>query len=412
MTPKGRPAPPANSTDAAPRQPRWQRRSLYVLIGALALLLLTGGGMVALVELRGYCPPDFVPLQGNPRAPPYVQNVTSTSATIMWRTASETNGRVAYGEEGDLEHIAEGEIAELHAIRLTDLEPDTQYAYEVRSGSVTYETEQFHTAPGPNEEITAIVVGDTGSGDVQQEQLAEVMEDMNADLLLHTGDVVYQRGAACHYDDRYYEPYRELIDSVPVYPVLGNHDVLTDNGEPFLTAFDLPTESSGTERFYSFDYGPLHVAALDSELYYGDDAISTEEQKEWLRQDLRATDRPWKVVVIHRPPYSSSPYHGGDRNILEDLVGIFEEEGVDVVFAGHEHVYERLKPINGITYFVTGGGGGDLRSAGESELTAVSLLRYHALEVAVGPDRMHVQAIGIDDVVLDTVELTLVPETP
>lgn len=409
MSLNDRPTPPADRTNAAQR---WRRWSLYVLSGALALLLLTGGGMVALVELRGYCPPDFVPLQGNPRALPYVQNVTSTSATIMWRTASETDGRVAYGEEGNLDRVVEGEMAELHAIQLTDLEPDTQYTYEARSGEVTYETEQFRTAPGPNEQITAIVVGDTGSGDVQQEQIAEVMEGMNGDLLLHTGDVVYQRGAACHYDDRYYEPYRDLIDSVPVYPALGNHDVLTDNGEPYLTAFDLPAESSGTERFYSFDYGPLHVAALDSELYYGDHAISTEVQREWLRQDLRSTDRPWKVVVIHRPPYSSSPYHGGDRTILEDLVSIFEEEGVDVVFAGHEHVYERLKPIKGITYFVTGGGGGNLRSAGETELTAVSLLRYHALKVEVGPDRMQVQAIGIDDVVLDTVELTPVPEMP
>ena len=406
MTVPDQSTPQSDHASSAGRRPRRRRWSTYLLIALVALVVVAGGGYVALVEYRGYCGSDFLPLEDDVAAEPYVQNVTSNAATIMWRTEASVDGTVTFGADGDLDQLAEGESTELHTVRLTGLEPGTEYAYRVQSGDTTFETSTFSTAPGPDGAITAIVVGDTGSGDEQQQQMSEVMEGMNGDLLLHTGDVVYQRGAACHYEERYYDPYAALIDSVPVYPVLGNHDVLTDNGEPYLTAFELPAESSGTERFYSFDYGPMHVAALDSELYYGDDSISTEEQKAWLRADLQATDRPWKVVVIHRPPYSSSPYHGGDRNILEDLVGIFEEEGVDVVFAGHEHVYERLKPINDITYFVSGGGGGDLRGAGTTELTAVSALRYHALEVEATPDRMVIEAVGIDGDVFDRIELT------
>lgn len=391
-----------------PRVRRPGRPSGKALVLGILILIVVGGGTVrALVQFVGYCTSDFFPpFDIDVSAAPYIQNVSGTAATVMWRTNDAVDGTVEYGTGDVLGHQAESETAEIHAVRLTGLEPDTVYSYQVQSGGRSYDRSSFRTAPDPDGEVTAIVVGDTGSGDEAQRQIAEVMAGIDADLLLHTGDVVYKRGGACHYESRYYDPYERMIDSVPVFPVLGNHDVRTDNGEPFLDAFALPQESSGTERYYSFDYGPMHVTALDSELYYGDDSIATEAQKAWLREDLASTDRPWKVVVIHRPPYSSSPYHGGDQQILEDLVSIFEEGGVDVVFAGHEHAYERLVPINGITYFVTGGGGGDLRGAGQSALTAMSLLDYHTLRVQVSPDRMLIEAIGIDGQVFDRVQIT------
>jgi 3',5'-cyclic AMP phosphodiesterase CpdA len=383
------------------------RRGLSIgLIALLLIFVVAGGTLAVLVQFRGYCPADFLPIGANIEAPPYVQNVTSTAATVMWRTPGETEGIVEFGETAQLGRSAGGELARLHAVRLTGLQPDTEYMYRVQSPGIEDEIETFRTAPGPEGEVEAVVVGDTGSGDTPQEKLSAVMLGIEPDLVLHTGDVVYPRGGECGYEERFYEPYNELIASAPVYPVLGNHDVLSENGEPYLTAFDLPAEKSGTERFYSFDYGPLHVAALDSELYYGDDSIPTEQQKEWLREDLRNTDRPWKIVIIHRPPYNSSPYHGADQRVLEDLVEIFEEGGVDVVFAGHEHVYERLKPINGVQYFVTGGGGADLRGGDTSDLTLASALVYHALRMEASPERLLIEAVDIDGEIFDQVELT------
>lgn len=379
--------------------------SSRIAVLLVVVLLASGAGYATFVGIQGYCGPQFLPYEGELTAEPYIQAVSSTEATVMWRTADEVDGEVAYGTGETLDRVAEGQPATIHAIQLTDLEPDTVYTYRASSGNTMYAPQTFRTAPGPDGEVTAIVLGDSGSGEDPQFELADVMEGTPADLILHAGDVVYKRGPTCHYDDNFYVPYQDLIGSVPVFPVLGNHDVRTDNGEPWLDAFEPPAESSGTERFYSFDFGPMHVAALDSELYYDDDAFSTAAQKAWLQEDLASTDRPWKVVLIHRPPYSSSPYHGGDQQILEDLVHIFEEQGVDVVFTAHEHVYERLVPINGITYFVTGGGGGNLRDAGESELTAVTALRYHFLRVEVGPEEMVIEAVGIDGEVFDRVEL-------
>lgn len=408
--------PDESTTVSSPKPgPRWARMRKGLSLALITLLLafvVAGGTLAVLVQFRGYCPADFLPIGPDVQASPYVQNLTGTAATIMWRTPGETEGIVEFGETSLLGRTAESEPGHLHAVRLTGLEPDTEYMYRVQSAGVEGNIETFHTAPGPDGTVTAVVVGDTGTGESPQERISSVMLEMEPDLVLHTGDVVYPRGGECGYEDRFYEPYEELIASVPVYPVLGNHDVLTENGEPYLMAFALPAESSGTERFYSFDYGPLHVAALDSELYYLDESIPAEQQKAWLREDLRATDRPWKVVVIHRPPFNSSPYHGADPRVLEDLVEIFEEEGVDVVFAGHEHVYERLKPIDGVQYFVTGGGGADLRGAGTSELTALSALRYHALRVEATPEQILIEAVGIDGEVFDQVELVKAAQAP
>ncbi len=377
-----------------------------VTVGLLLVFVLTGGVLAGLVRLGGFCGADFLPIDVDLAVEPYVQNVTTTSATIMWRTPLETEGAVSFGKTQELGRTVASDEARVHTVRLTDLEPNTRYFYRVETPGLPRDLESFHTPPGPDGTITAAVVGDSGTGNRAQIQIAEVMLAMEPDLVLHTGDVVYPRGGECRYDDHYYDPYRDLIASVPVYPVLGNHDVLTDNGEPYLDAFDLPSEGSGTERFYSFDVGPLHVAALDSELYYRDDSIPPAVQKDWLVEDLRQTDRPWKIVVIHRPPFNSSPYHGPDPHVLEDLVGIFTAEGVDVVFAAHEHVYERLKPIDGVTYFVTGGGGGRLRGVGTSDLTAVSALRHHALKLEASPERLIIEAIGTDGETFDQIELT------
>ncbi|MDQ4100324.1 MAG: metallophosphoesterase [Chloroflexota bacterium] len=381
------------------------RRSTVALVGLLALVF-TAGLLATLIPFVGYCGADFLPIDDDLTVEPYVQNVTATSASILWRTPDESGSLLQFGETPNLDQTIASNDVLLHHVEITGLKPDSEYSYRVMAVGFDRGFGSFRTAPGPDAIVTAAVVGDTGSGEEPQYEVAEVMSALDPDLVLHTGDVVYPRGGECHYDDRYYAPYQGLIDSVPVYPVLGNHDIRTDNGEPYLKAFDFPADSSGTERFYSFDYGPMHITAIDSELYYEDESIPPSAQKAWLIKDLRRTDRPWKVVVIHRPPFNSAPYHGGDPKVLEDLVEIFTAEGVDVVFSGHEHVYERLKPIGGVTYFVTGGGGGDLRGAGTSELTAVSALRYHALRLEVGPERLVVEAVGVGGEVFDRVELT------
>ncbi len=146
------------------------RRGLSIgLIALLLIFVLAGGTLAVLVQFRGYCPADFLPIGTSIEASPYVQNVTSTAATVMWRTPGETEGVVQFGETTQLGRSAEGDLARLHAVRLTGLQPDTVYMYRVQSPGIEEEIETFRTAPGPEGEVEAVVVGDTGSGDISQE---------------------------------------------------------------------------------------------------------------------------------------------------------------------------------------------------------------------------------------------------
>jgi 3',5'-cyclic AMP phosphodiesterase CpdA len=177
------------------------------------------------------------------------------------------------------------------------------------------------------------------------------------------------------------------------------------NGAAFLENFHPPLGSPGsTKRYYSFDWGNTHFVAIDSELYHGDRGSEPEEQKTFLVQDLVASRKRWKVAFLHRSPYGSSR-HGGDGRIREELEPIFVKYGVDLVFSGHDHVYERTVPIRGVTYVVSGGGGRRLYPAGYGELTASSVSAHHVVLVRVRGRRLLLEAVEVDGKVVDRLEL-------
>ena len=177
------------------------------------------------------------------------------------------------------------------------------------------------------------MVGDSGSGGKGQLAVAALLGCLEPDLVLHTGDVVYPAGQERHYDRRFFAPYRNLIKTVPVFPVLGNHDVMRGDGTAFLENFHPTLESPrGTKRYYSFDWGNTHFVALDSELYHGDRGSDPERQKDFLEQDLAASRKRWKIAFLHRSPYGSSR-HGGDGRVKEDLEPLFVRHAVDLGFS-------------------------------------------------------------------------------
>ena len=336
----------------------------------------------------------------------YVQNVSARSAVITWMSEEPGAGFVQYGETPELEHEqGDGRTGKRHAVTLSGLRPGCRYYYRVAGAQ---KTASFRTAPErTGSGFTFAIVGDSGTGSKAQWAVAGVLERMKPDLILHTGDVVYPKGDDADYDPKFFAPYRRIIEGVPIFPSLGNHDVETKNGSPYLENFYLPpNDLDGTGRYYSFDWGNAHFVALDSELYYDDDGGDPERQKAWLERDLGETRQPWKVVFFHRPPYSSSE-HGSDLMVREDLEPTLARHGVNLVFSGHDHDYERTVQIKGVTYVVTGGGGKDLYEAGESEWTAFSRSTHHAVRVRVDGDRLLLEAVEPTGAVVDRLELRL-----
>ncbi|MDQ4063091.1 MAG: metallophosphoesterase [Actinomycetota bacterium] len=352
-----------------------------------------------LVNVRGEVQP--------PPREPYVQSVSASSAVIAWVSEEPGVGLVEYGETPQLGRKGvDAQVGRRHAVALSDLSPASTYYYLVTEADGVSEMARFHTAPeGKDSRFAFAVIGDSGRGRKSQLAVAALLERLKPDLILHTGDVVYPSGEERHYDRRFFVPYGRLLKEVPIFPVLGNHDLERGNGAAYLDNFHLPrNDPRATGRYYSFDWGNAHFVALNSELYHGDSSDSPEEQKAWLERDLRETRQSWKIVYFHRPIYSSSK-HGSDERIREDLEPVLISQEVDLVFSGHDHVYERTRSICGVTYVLSGGGGKGLYPAGRSEWTAFSKSTHHAVLIHIGGEHLSLEAVEPDGTVIDRADL-------
>lgn len=190
------------------------------------------------------------------------------------------------------------------------------------------------------------VIGDTGTGDSHQlsvaRQLMTQRDRVAFPFVLMLGDNIYGGDKPKDFDQKFGEPYKPLLDSgVKFYASLGNHDNPNQ-------ALYKPFNMNG-ERYYSFkpDKASVRFFALDSN--YVDD-----KQIAWLEKELMASGSDWKIMFFHHPLYSSGATHGSADLQRDKLEPIFLKYGVNVVFSGHEHFYERLKPQKGVAYFILG----------------------------------------------------------
>jgi hypothetical protein len=371
---------------------------------------------------------------------PYLQQVTASSALVVWATQESGAGEVRYrtGTASDASAAAvttrfaasrTGMASDYyqHVGLLTGLAASSTYEYDilVNGAELTAGSDRFRTAPVTGSgTVRFIAFGDSGVGSAEQEQLAALMGADAFDLALHAGDVAYGTpdglGGGTHQTlhDWFFETYRDWLRSRPAFPSLGNHDSRSSNldGRPYLDMFTLPANGRSAsypdheERYYSFDYGPIHFVALDTELAFQDTARRA-AQLSWLESDLAATAQPWKVVYFHRSPFSAGGEHGSDLAVRAAFAPIFERYGVQLAISAHEHIYERTIPWRvgstgtPVTYIVTGGGGGPLYPAGTAAWTAASASRHHYVRAAADTCVLSLEAVGLNGSVFDAVAL-------
>jgi 3',5'-cyclic AMP phosphodiesterase CpdA len=270
------------------------------------------------------------------------------------------------------------------------------YCYAlVGAGGPLSERIGFRTAPAADgtEPIRFLAFGDSGGGGADQRALAEQMYAFPYDLIVHTGDIAYDDGTIGQFEDTVFGMYAPIFRHIPFFPAAGNHDYRTMQGAPFRAVFALP--GGNGERWYSYDWGRIHFAALDTEADY-------ETQARWLDEDLAATSRPWKIVYLHRPPYSSGD-HGSDTALRAALEPVLVKHRVQLVLAGHDHDYERMHPQQGVQHVVTGGGGRGTRPVGTSAFTAFSEEVIHFVYAEVGVDELVLHAIDATGAEFDSV---------
>jgi hypothetical protein len=201
----------------------------------------------------------------------------------------------------------------------------------------------------PNKEgsVRFVIIGDTGTGSKQQHELANILrkarEAFAYDFVLLLGDNLYGGESPKDYKSKFEDVYRPILDQkVKFYATLGNHD---EPAQRFYQFFNM----DGKE-YYRFTKGNVAFYSLNSN--YMD-----KKQLEWLESELAKDTSEWKVTFHHHPPYSSGGKHGSDKALRKVVEPIFVKYGVNAVFTGHDHFYERIKPQQGIYYFVSGAGG-------------------------------------------------------
>ena len=243
------------------------------------------------------------------------------------------------------------------------------------------------TLPNKKDSTRFVVIGDTGTGTSQQLEVAQVMVRFRQmfpfEFVLLVGDNMYGSEKAADYKLKFENVYKPLLDQqVKFYAALGNHD---ESNQRFYEFFNMEGQ-----EYYRFNKGNASFYALNSN--YMD-----KKQVDWLNEKLAADTATWKIAFFHHPPYSSGGKHGSDAKLRQVVEPIFVKHGVDIVFNGHEHFYERIKPQQGIYYFISGSGGklrkGDVKSG--SPLTGKAYdddMSFMLLEI--DDKQMHYQVVS------------------
>jgi 3',5'-cyclic AMP phosphodiesterase CpdA len=218
----------------------------------------------------------------------------------------------------------------------------------VLSGALpTFLPAQEVTLPLKQGSLRFAVIGDNGTGEKAEYEVGQQMElfrqKTGFDFVIMLGDNIYGGEGTGAMKKKFEDPYKPLLDAgVKFYASLGNHD---NPNERFYKPFNM-----NEKRYYSFRKGKVEFLALDSN--YMDP-----QQLDWLSKELQGSDSPWKLAFFHHPLYSDGKFHGPDLDLRARLEPVFDASGVNVVLSGHEHLYERVVPKNGISYFVLGNSG-------------------------------------------------------
>lgn len=204
--------------------------------------------------------------------------------------------------------------------------------------------------PGEDDSIKFAVIGDTGTGGSAQyeigKRLVEARVRFPFEFVIMLGDNLYGSEGPSAYVNKFEKPYKPLLDAgVAFYATLGNHD---EPAQRFYKPFNMDGK-----RYYTFRKDDVEFFVLDS-------TYMTPDQVDWLEGALQRSNAKWKIPYMHHPMYSSGATHGSEVDLQVLVEPLFLRHGVDVVFAGHEHFYERLKPQKGI-YYITQGGSAKLR---------------------------------------------------
>lgn len=306
---------------------------------------------------------------------PYLNQATPSSIIVKWRTSQATTSQVWFGTNiNSLNSFSFNTSSNTnHEVKISGLQPSTKYFYMIgnTTGTLTSKSLQqyFKTSPvtGSKQKYNFWVIGDAGTGTSNQidakNAFVNFTDSSHIDGWLWLGDNAYDGGFDSEYQNFVFAQniYANELKRVVTWPALGNHDynhfIPFSPSPAYFDIFSLPTNgeaggvASGTEKYYSYNYGNIHFIVLDS---YGTGRASNDPMALWLQNDLNSNTLPWIIAYWHHPPYTKGSHNSDNSNFLdgelvdmrENILPILENGGVDLVLNGHSHCYERSKLLD------------------------------------------------------------------
>ena len=295
---------------------------------------------------------------------PYLQQGTPNSIVVRWRTSVATPSSVRYGTTpGNFTTTVNDPVSTTeHVVNVPALQPLTRYYYEVGTGAAFFVgdvNDFFETAPAVGTSVpTRIwVIGDSGTANANAAAVRNAFINYtgtrHADAWLMLGDNAYNSGTDTEYQNAVFNMYPTILQNTTLWSTRGNHESDAGGGT-YYNIFTFPRNAeagglaSGTEAYYSFEYGNIHFICLDA---FGSSRSATSPQATWLRNNLAAVERDWIIAFWHHPPYTKGS-HNSDTEIeliemRQNMLPILEDGGVDLVLCGHSHSYERSFLLDG-----------------------------------------------------------------
>ncbi len=319
--------------------------------------------LTVLGVLAGVCFGDQAVVRG-----PYIQLSSEDGATICWRTDGPTSSRVWYGMNPDqlTSVIDVPDSVTDHMVEIEGLDAGMQYFYAIGDADGVLAggdgAHWFRTHPqiGSRETVRVWAIGDSGTANDDARAVRDAFLGYGpgrADVWVTMGDNAYLVANDPEHQRAVFDMYPMILRNTAVWPTIGNHDAFSADSAaesgPYFDIFALPREGqaggvpSGTEAYYSFDYGNVHFVCLDTS---DSDRTSGSAMLDWLEQDLAATEQQWLVGIWHHPAYSEG--HNSDDElesieVREHILPLMEAAGVDLVLMGHSHAYERSMLLDG-----------------------------------------------------------------
>lgn len=338
---------------------------------------------------------------------PYLQAVSATSIIVMVETDSKEPVTVRYGLDEKLENKAETSFYKsteerrktyFHRVKLSGLTPGTKYFYKAFYGGSESEMHDFYTAVKPGVPFRFGAMGDFRNNPEIHSLLAKELKKHEPRMLLYTGDLC-GNGSYASWKSEFFVPgEQDLLSHVPMFNGLGNHENYGKLTKVMLQAPDSPSDN---EYYYSFDYGDLHVVVINTEGNLEPDG----KQWKFVEQDLKSSDKKWKIALYHKPAYSTGSKHGCNEEMQHMAKELFVPYGVCAALNGHTHFYQK-NMADGVYHLVLAGGGAPLHNAGNADFVLKTVKDYHYAIFDVSEEKIEVNVYDLYGKVLDNFSIT------